>query len=113
MRVEVVKSIRSNKERTWDGIVAHLVRNGVKVNHRLPEADVFVVLSGAFENPLCMNGKRILFYKKQEWTPKVNNAGWDHWYSKLLCHYYDEMVDCSADTPDDTLERIRCLKTAN
>lgn len=113
MSVAVIKSSRTNEQRTWDATVNYLIQNGVPVNSDSVESDTFIVLGGQFENPLCLNGKRILLYKKQEWYPSIMSQGWDVMYSNLLKHYYDEMIDCSDDSPKDILEKVRCLITAN
>jgi hypothetical protein len=111
MQLAVIKSNR-NQNTVWVQTAKQLQLAGIPVNDVSVESDAFVVLSGQMENPLCLRGKRILFFRDDEWFPSVNRAGWEHWYKPLLKEYYHEMVDCSADTPQQMVDRVRALLDA-
>lgn len=115
MRIAAVKAPRMDGNDTafWVPVIKYFESMGEVVNDKKVEADIYVVLSGKFENPLCLkNGKRVLFYRKSEWVPAQFDVGWA-WMQPLLKHYYDEMIDCGGLGSKEVYEKFRCLKTAN
>jgi hypothetical protein len=114
MRVAIVKADRyDGMQNNWVPVLKLLAESGVKVHKSKVESDVYLVLSGRFENPLCLRGgKRVLLYNRAEWFPNYNDTGWK-WYKRLLRHYYADMVDCTELSAKEIVKQIECLKTAN
>lgn len=110
MSVAILKSQR-DADGSWGKIIAALKRKGLKVHYKPVKADVYIVLGGRFENPLCMKGKRILVFHKSEWAP--SETGWDYWYGHLMQEYYDTLIDCTGASLGDVVKTIQSQYDAN
>ncbi len=85
------------------------------MNHRVyttaKPADISVVLSGKFENPLALSGIRILVFIRGEWQPKNSFATI---WQKILQEYYDDMIDLTSTDSNEAIEKIEaCLAKWN
>jgi hypothetical protein len=69
------------------------------------KADLNIVLSGQFENPVGYTGKRVMVLNKNEWMPKQGNA-WDKMYGDIVKHYYDDIIDVTKLTPKQAATKV-------
>jgi hypothetical protein len=72
------------------------------------KTEMTVVLSGQFENPMLIHGKRVLFFNKHEWFPCVKDKdnAWDTMYRDIVKHYYDDMIDITGIHPRAAAQRV-------
>lgn len=71
----------------WTKLIEILKETEGEVYFRPEPADISIVLSGRFENPTLLTGKRILFCIPSEW-----GRYWEE-YKLILEAYYDEIHD--------------------
>ena len=69
------------------------------------KADLNIVLSGQYENPVGYTGKRVMVLNKNEWIPVKKNA-WKYMYRDIVKHYYDEIIDVTGEPPKRIAEKI-------
>lgn len=107
MQVAVIKSKRDLNEGHWIKVIDGLEKEGISVSFKSVPADVYLVLGGRFENPLALNGKRILFFHKAEWKPNLNHYGWDYWFGRLMKEYYHDFYDCTNADLKGVIDQIK------
>jgi hypothetical protein len=84
---------------------------GYKICYEAEEADISVVLSGKFENPLALSGKRILVFARGQWFPQ---HGFQQIWHRLLAEYYDDMVDVAQTSRKEAIKKIEdCIAKYN
>ncbi len=111
MEIVVLKSTRypkmpDGRQNWWEEVMDHLKRRKTKCYCEPQEADVSIVLSGMFENPALVSGKKVLAFRPQEWVPSIPPPkGW-MLYSGVLAKYYDDFIDLSGLTPRKSAKRI-------
>jgi hypothetical protein len=88
--VKIFKDNRADSCKRWWPVISELVDRGHKVYCEAEPADVSIVMSGQFENPLSFSGKRVLAFAPGEWLPEY--WGWRFW-GRILEHYYDDHID--------------------
>lgn len=59
-----------------------------------------IILCGKYENPTVLDGYKVLFYHKNEWVGQ-----WD-FFQPILEEYYDEMIDATELSLQQTAETI-------
>lgn len=92
MQLNVYKGIRTAQQ--WGLVIAALGERGIKVKRAsIPGDDISVILSGQFENPLCVDGKRVLILNRGEWGKGGNE--WEGFYGNIAKHYYHEIIDAT------------------
>lgn len=107
MLSEIIKVSRLPKNNIWLNVIRELQNNKFKVRTNFKtKADLYIVLSGQFENPRGYNGKRVMILNKKEWCPYGANA-WDYMYKDIVKHYYDDIVDVTDKTPKDIVQTIK------
>jgi hypothetical protein len=111
MEVVILKSKRYhdfkfNLKPFWQNLEEQL-ENRKHIIHRKPrEADVSIVLSGLYENPVLVKGKRVLAFKAQEWIAGVAPPhGW-RLYEPVLKEYYDDFIDLAGLDSKKSAKRI-------
>lgn len=112
MSIAVIKAKRDLNEGHWGKVIEKLSTKGVKVHFNTVPADTFIVLGGRFENPMALDGKRILFFHKAEWKPNHGYVGWDYWFGHLVKEYYHELYDCTKTDLDGVVNQIVRLISA-
>ena len=111
MECVVLKSTRYNRtfagmDVYWPEVEKHLKKRGVETLSEPVGADLSVVLSGMFENPSILKGKKVMAFKPQEWFPGVPPPmGWNM-YREMLGFYYDDFIDMSGLNPKKAAKRI-------
>ena len=101
----IVKVERVSKGSRWISVIQKLQQKRYPVQKSFPKwADVNLVLSGQFENPRGYNGKRVLFFDKNEWQPR--GKGWDTLYGDIVKHYYDEIIDVTDMSVSQTAQAV-------
>ena len=93
--VKVFKSLR-RKERDHE-LVSAISRQGCHcvVYPEVMPADVSVVVSGLYENPSQLTGKKVLAFDATEWFPKMPVPKGFNLFAPVLKHYYDEVLNLS------------------
>jgi len=105
MRTAIVKIERVSKGSRWLSVIQKLQQKRFSVQKDFPKwAEVNIVLSGQFENPRGCKGKRVLVFDKNEWQPR--GKGWDTLYGDIIKHYYDDMVDVTEMSFNETAQAI-------
>ena len=80
----------------------HLVQNGFKIYEQAEPADCSIVISGRYENPLSLTGKKILIFNENEWASQFWGV-----FEPIVKEYYDELVDITGRTLDQATQIIR------
>ena len=93
--VKIFKSPVKN-DSFWNRIIRGLGNKGYETARKYEDVDVSIVLSGKAENPVGFRGRKVLFYKKQEWVPHIPVPLGFNMFKPILKEYYDEMHDISA-----------------
>ena len=93
--VKVFKCEGGRKKR--DDIITILSRSGIKVYRNYSPADISIVLDGRYENPIVLDGKKILITDELLW-----NKTWAM-FMAILPQYYDEII---TDYSIDTVRRV-------
>lgn len=93
----------------------HLRSRGHDCSFSPKDADLSVVLSGKFENPLCVKGKRVLVFNVNDWPPPP--YGW-YIYGPIIKEYYHDTLDVTGTTLNQAMEKIeryilKCSETEN
>ena len=105
MRTAIVKVDRIQQTSRWLPVIQKLQQKRFPVQKNFTKkADLNIVLSGLFENPRGFNGKRVLFFDKNEWQPR--GKGWDTLYGDIVKHYYDEMIDVTEMNFSETAQAV-------
>ena len=87
MQTAIVKA-NNRVTKRWLSVIKEFQDRKFKVLMEYPkQADVNVVLSGKFENPMGGKGKRVLVLDKKEWFH------WEQLYGPIVKHYYDAIID--------------------
>jgi len=84
---EVLFVIRIVEQKSWLPVVATLQDRGYTIETDVRPADITVVLSGTFLNPLAMPGRRLLVCHTKEW-----GSLWDSVYQYILKEYYHKIL---------------------
>ena len=113
MSVKLFKATRNWS--AWRPVIGELNDRGLEVFSVIQPADVSIALSGKFEDPLALHGKRVLFMYSMEWN---THPGQGEWFKELLGHYYHEVHDLAGCLPMQAADAIeeyvtKCSKTAN
>ncbi len=86
--------------------VADFLSKSVPVDSDIAPADVSIVLSGRFINPLILNGKKVLAFDAMEWLHNVPlPIGFDA-YRVVLEEYYDDFIDLTGLNVQDRVDKI-------
>ena len=102
--VKVERMDTASKGARWFAVIQKLQQQRFPVQKNfIKKADLNIVLSGLFENPRGFNGKRVLFFDKNEWKPL---RGWDTLYGDIIKHYYDDMVDVTEMNFGETAQAV-------
>jgi hypothetical protein len=111
MECVILKCSRYNRtfgklDEYWPETINHLQKRKFETLSEPVDADVSIVLSGMFENPSIVKGKKIMAFKPQEWFPGVPPPmGWNL-YREMLGFYYDGFIDLSGLSPRKSAKRI-------
>ena len=109
MDVAIHKNSRHGHDlsrRNWKEIMDHLERRGQKCHEKPQDVDVSIVLSGVFENPVILKGRKVLAFKPQDWLPSIPPPkGW-MLYKNVLQLYYHDFIDLSGLNPRKSAKRI-------
>ena len=107
MRSAIIKVARQPQHSVlWLSVIKTLQDKKFKVLKDFSKpADVNIVLSGLFENPVGYTGKKVLVFNSGEWYPSKLNA-WDAMYRDIVKHYYDEMIDVTGKTPKEIVNTV-------
>ena len=90
----------------WLGVIKALQDNKFIVRKDFKtKADLNIVLSGQFENPVGFTGKRVMVLNKNPWVPAAGKV-WDEMYADIVKHYYDEIIDVTELTPEQAALRV-------
>lgn len=98
----------------WKEVVILLKEGGIDVLSKPEKADVSIVLSGTWENPGVLEGKRILMYSIGDWMEKepeiVRKYKFELW-RPVLEEYYDELISLTG--MDNKTKAARIIKKIN
>ncbi len=97
------------KDDPWLTIISGMEFKGIGFAYKEPdECDHAIFLGGKWENPLCVKAKKkTLIYHLGEW-----GGMFDVWLKDILLEYYDDLIDVSELSVDQTLEVIKkCLNS--
>lgn len=92
----------------WHNIIELLAQKGVIVHGKPQEADISVVLSGKFENPCILKGKKVWAYTASEWTMPGFSS-----YIPVVKEYYDETINLTDLTDDQIVDKLMDYYEAN
>ena len=107
----ILKCTRYNRtyagmDEYWPQVVEHLKKRDFETLSEPVQADLSIVLSGMYENPTAIKGRKAMAFKPQEWFPGVPPPmGWNM-YKELLGFYYDDFIDMSGLSPKKAAKRI-------
>ena len=115
-----VRVYKANRGHPFWQHVAQFIRDkGYPVDTDKSEADVSIVLSGRFENPLIFKGKKVMAYDAMEWLRNVPLPWGFNAYKEILEEYYDDFIDLTNLNVEERVEKIieyikgeECLKDA-
>ena len=107
MRSAIIKVARQPQHSVlWLSVIKTLQDKKFKVLKDFSKpADVNIVLSGLFENPVGYSGKKVLVFDIREWHPYKFNA-WENMYRGIVKHYYDEMINVTGKTPKEIVNTV-------
>lgn len=106
MQTSIIKVNRQGTTGYWVQVIKFLQDNKFIVRKNFKtKADLNIVLSGQFENPVGFTGKRVMFLNKNHWVPREGNA-WDTMYGDIVKHYYDDIIDVTKLTPKQAAIRV-------
>ena len=91
--VRVYKSHRYGSDN--EDLVHAVSKRGVPVLVHPVESDVSVVISGHYENPCMLWGKKVLAFDATEWFTKMPVPKGFQMFQPILEHYYDEFINLS------------------
>jgi hypothetical protein len=94
--------IRTPERMSWHPVILEIEKNGFQVESDIKDADVTVILSGTYLNPMVFGGRKILVAHSQEW-----GTMWDVLYKEILSEYYDEILDIKTIPLDRIMDKIR------
>lgn len=111
--VKIFKTQRGDSIPKWLPLIEALEKRGHRTYKEAEPCDVSIALSGQFENPLALHGKRVLAYVPQEWKPEY--YGW-RFFARILEHYYHDFIDLTGTDIYEAANRIEeyikgCSKT--
>jgi hypothetical protein len=90
----------------WISMIKELQDNRFTVRMDFKtKADLNIILSGQFENPVGYTGKRVMVLNKNEWVPRQGNA-WDKMYGDIVKHYYDDIIDVTKLSPKQAAIKV-------
>ena len=102
MQVKIFKSLVPDDP--WIGFVKYMLEQGLDVYSESSPADYSIVLSGKWENPQSLTGKKILIYAPREWVPYPSR--WT-FCKEIIKEYYDEMIEVKSNNRDEILKQVR------
>jgi hypothetical protein len=109
MDVAIHKNSRHGPDKNWFNwkeVIDHLERRGQKCYEEPQDVDVSIVLSGVFENPAILKGRKVLAFKPQDWVSHIPPPkGW-MLYKNVLQLYYHDFIDLSGLSPKKSAKRI-------
>jgi len=80
---------------------------GLKVYQEPRDVDVSIVLSGKYENPSLLKGRKIIAFDAVEWLKFITPPyGWDN-YKIVLEEYYDDFLNLTGMEP---AQRVKAVK---
>lgn len=107
--VKVYKADRGHP--FWQHVAGFIRDAGYTVDKDKSDADVSIVLSGRFENPLIFKGKKVMAYDAMEWLRNVPIPWGFESYKVILDEYYDDFIDLTnlnvQERADKVIEYIR------
>ena len=102
--VKIFKAYRGDSIPKWIPLIEELNSRGYHIHRDAQPADVSIVLSGQFENPLALTGKRVIAFVQNEWKPSP--FVW-RFMGTVLEHYYHAGIDLSGTkTPAEAADKI-------
>ena len=97
---------KNNLKPFWLNLEEHLKKRKHEVHRDPQEADVSIVLSGLFENPMVVKGRKVLAFKAQEWLGAITPPhGW-RLYEPVLKMVYDDFIDLAGLDSKKSAKRI-------
>ena len=108
MQTSIIKVDRQGNDtgNFWLGVIKFLQDNKFVVRKDFrTKADLNIILSGQFENPVGFTGKKVMVLNKNNWVPVPGNA-WDTMYGDIVKHYYDDIIDVTKLTPKQAAIRV-------
>ena len=87
----------------WIPLLNELHNMGIKVDTKVKPAECSIVIGGNNENPLAVNGKKILIYNPYGWIPAPQLWGF---YKDILSEYYDEMISIQGMTLNQAAQTV-------
>lgn len=110
-----VKVFRSKRRiKLWQGVINILKKENITVLNEVEETDVSIVLSGPFENPVILKGKKILLYDCEDWMEGEKKIPprrkFNFFRQYILDEYYDEFVDCTDMTDEEKAKEVIRVK---
>jgi len=106
MQTSIIKVNRQGQTGYWVQVIKFLQDNKFIVRKDFKtKADLNIVLSGQFENPVGFTGKKVMILNKNHWVPIKENA-WDNMYRDITKHYYDEIIDVTKLSPKQAAIRV-------
>lgn len=87
-----------------------LLNQGRRVYSEPVPADISIVMDGKIENPLCLQGEKILIAWPEIWVG--GKKGWEGFYKPILEEYYDVIVDMTGLNIKEAVKEILNHETA-
>jgi len=101
MSVKIFKAQRGSDR--WLPVIHGLQDKGYEVYAEPQPADHAIILSAQFENPLVFKCPRVAVVHTGEWVPSPYGY---RFYGPIIKEYYDEILDVTDCSLDETIDLI-------